>query len=266
MLSAPVLVAAYGSWEPVPDASAHRQQAHRASDLFAFKANFTETSLESGLLPYFLSQVVTGAWWWTAMQAQYWLSACAAIPWLTAGNSRDCKAAQAALAYVAQRCPGVGNVLAGARQCDGWLSVALLWLGIRIRRRGEGAFLVGNAAGEAHPVVGEGISMAIQSAWLLVHILAPYRKQISDMQLQASLQKKYAHAWRQHFAARIHLAAVFAHCAMRVALVDFLLPLLKCYPQVLTYAAQWSGKTRSVPCSKLFYKPSLNEGASHDKL
>jgi flavin-dependent dehydrogenase len=36
----------------------------------------------------------------------------------------------------------------------------------------EGTFAVGNAAGEAHPLVAEGITMAIQSSWLLADALA----------------------------------------------------------------------------------------------
>ncbi len=31
-----------------------------------------------------------------------------------------------------------------------------------------GVYPLGNLAGEAHPVIAEGISMAMQSAWLLV--------------------------------------------------------------------------------------------------
>lgn len=248
ILNAPVLIAAYGSWEPVPGTPADRPPPHRASDLFAFKANFATTDLERGLLPLFSfaggygGMVVDG-------QASTTLAFCMRRDTLAACRQSvpDVKAAEAALTYVAQHCRGVRNMLAGARQCGGWLGVGPLRPGIRIRQQGDGAFLVGNAAGEAHPLIGEGISMAIQSAWLLVKVLAPYRKQISDRKLQANLQRKYAHAWRQHFALRIHFAALFAHCAMRVALAGSMLPLLKRYPQILTYAAQWSGKTCGAP-------------------
>jgi flavin-dependent dehydrogenase len=33
------------------------------------------------------------------------------------------------------------------------------------------SFLIGNIAGEAHPIVAEGISMAMQSGWLLARLL-----------------------------------------------------------------------------------------------
>src|SRR6185503_2436465 len=49
-IEAPVLIAAHGSWEPQPW---HERAAKRTrpSDLVAFKANFSGTNLEPGLLP-----------------------------------------------------------------------------------------------------------------------------------------------------------------------------------------------------------------------
>ena len=40
-------------------------------------------------------------------------------------------------------------------------------------RGGDGIFRIGNAAGEAHPIVGEGISMALQSAFVLAALIGP---------------------------------------------------------------------------------------------
>ena len=40
--------------------------------------------------------------------------------------------------------------------------------GVRVHLRdGDSIFRIGNAAAEAHPILGEGMSMAMQSAWLL---------------------------------------------------------------------------------------------------
>ena len=40
--------------------------------------------------------------------------------------------------------------------------------------------MIGNAAAEAHPIIGEGISMAMQSAWLLcVRLIAAGRSNAS---------------------------------------------------------------------------------------
>jgi len=50
-LRAPVAIGAYGSWQPLPADRARRRVERRASDLLAFKANFSKVRLEKGLLP-----------------------------------------------------------------------------------------------------------------------------------------------------------------------------------------------------------------------
>jgi 2-polyprenyl-6-methoxyphenol hydroxylase-like FAD-dependent oxidoreductase len=104
-------------------------------------------------------------------------------------------------------------------------------------------FTVGNAAGEAHPVVAEGISMAMQSAWLLTRRLIAVGPNHSDWQLVGS---EYARAWRRAFAPRLRAAAVFAHWAMRPATVGPSLPLLAAFPALLRWGAIFSGKATTV--------------------
>src|SRR5204862_6965987 len=76
-------------------------------------------------------------------------------------------------------CRGVASALEGATREGPWLASGPLRPGVRLgRRRGEGedgAFRIGNAAGEAHPIVGEGISMALQSAFVLVALIGADR-------------------------------------------------------------------------------------------
>jgi len=50
-LSAPVLIAAHGSWEPDPLSERHQHRVHREQDLFAFKGTFRGACLEPGVLP-----------------------------------------------------------------------------------------------------------------------------------------------------------------------------------------------------------------------
>ena len=50
-LTAPLAILANGSWEPLPAQRAQRRTERRASDLFAFKANFRAGVLPPGLLP-----------------------------------------------------------------------------------------------------------------------------------------------------------------------------------------------------------------------
>ena len=82
-----------------------------------------------------------------------------------------------------------------------FLSTGPIHPGIRPRYE-DGIFFTGNIAGEAHPVIAEGISMAIQSSGLLAGLLIAYRGE------------DYARAWKRRFAPRIRAASLFAHLAM----------------------------------------------------
>ena len=73
---------------------------------------------------------------------------------------------------------------------------------------------VGNAAGEAHPIIAEGISMAMQSAWLLCDRLAREKHPLLNASLR-EVGRDYSRAWRRTFAPRMRVAACFAHLAMR---------------------------------------------------
>jgi menaquinone-9 beta-reductase len=160
------------------------------------------------------------------------------------------KAADAAVKHVGDSCRDVDVMLSNSRRLGSWLSVGPLQPGIRISGSGQGAFLVGNAAGEAHPIIGEGLSMAIQSAWMLAHILLEQdAAALVSSDRRQIVQGKYAAAWRRAFAFRIRLAALLAHAAMRPRLVAALFPILRRYPSLLTYAARRSGKVDCIPCN-----------------
>jgi flavin-dependent dehydrogenase len=110
-------------------------------------------------------------------------------------------------------------------------------------RYAQGLFHVGNSAGEAHPIVAEGISMAMQSGWLLAHLLTSSTDagQVYDLD---AIGAAYAKRWRQCFAPRIHAASLFAHLAMRPSAAMALGPLIARFPAILTFGAALSGKTR----------------------
>lgn len=249
-LSAPVLIAAHGSWEIAPTNDL-KQRPHRNSDLFAFKANFKNTNLDTGLLPVLsfsggYGGMVVGD------HATTTLAFCIRRDALARSRLAMPKhsAAEAAVAYVANDCDGVAAMLSQAEQHGSWLSVGPIRPGIRMPKQGGHAFLIGNAAGEAHPIIGEGISMAIQSAWLLADNLAGNKQEMSDKQKQMRLHRQYAAAWQRNFAPRIRLAALFAHVAMRPVLADCMFPLLKRYPQLLTRVARWGGKVQCLDLGK----------------
>ena len=156
-------------------------------------------------------------------------------------------------AFVRAACRGVRQALAGAVREGEWLSAGPLRPGMRSAARPVGIFPVGNAAGEAHPVIAEGISMALQSSWLLAGELGRWRAagcQPSELPAAAAA---YAAAWRRHFAPRLRVAAVIAQWAMRPLLVRLSLPMLRCFPAILTLGeARVSGRGEECGLADLF--------------
>ena len=98
---------------------------------------------------------------------------------------------------------------------------------------------------EAHPVIAEGIGMAMQSAWLLCECLTSGPVDVLSGHGVDAVRRAYAAAWRRTLAPRIHAAALIAHWAMRPAAVACVLPLLRLFPGVLTAGARLSGKATS---------------------
>lgn len=250
-LRAPVLIAAHGSWEPDPSlADRHRPQ--RESDLFAFKANFRNAQIAPGLLPVL---AFPGGYGGMVLgdHGRTTLAFCIRRDALREARSRHPvrKAALAALAHVEANCSGVRAALQGAELEAPWLGVGPIQPGIRAPWRDDGVFAIGNVAGEAHPILGEGMSMAIQSAWLLCERLIQHRDALlagdaAADRARAEVGRDYARAWRRSFTLRIRFAATFAHLAMRPGASGALLPLLQRWPGLLTAGARIGGKTKRV--------------------
>lgn len=255
-LRAGVLVEAHGSWEPDPghDADAAPRAPRRDGDLFAFKGTFRNAAIEPGLLPVLAFQGGYGGMV-LGDHGQTTLAFC-----LRRDALRDCRARApgepaplAALAHVERHCHGVRSVLAGSQREERWLGVGPLQPGVHGPTRGRGVFAVGNAAGEAHPILGEGISMALQSAWLLGDLLIAQQHELQRAAPDAAALDRvaydYARAWRRHFAPRIRFAAACAHLAMRPGAASALVPLLQRLPALLTQAARLGGKVRPLAVS-----------------
>jgi flavin-dependent dehydrogenase len=139
------------------------------------------------------------------------------------------KAADAVLAHIRTTTRGVREALGGAVLDGGFLSTGPIHPGIRARHTG-GIFFTGNIAGEAHPVIAEGISMAIQSSGLLAKLLIAGRGQ------------DYAREWQRRFALRIRAASLFAHLAMNDTGRAVSLAVLRAAPRLVSLGARLSGK------------------------
>jgi menaquinone-9 beta-reductase len=240
-----VMIAAHGSWEIGALATQRRRAPQRPGDLLAFKAHFRGASLEPGLMP--LLSFPDGYGGMTHCDdGRVSLSCCIRRDRLNAlqRGSGD-SAGETVLWHILEHSPVLRPVLE-PRVLDGkWLSAGPIQPGIRSSYE-DGVFVIGNAAGEAHPVVAEGISMAMQSAWLLCDRLGPLSPQRITETQRRSIASSQQAAWRRAFAPRIAVAATIAHWAMRPKLVAPALPLLRGWPSLLTLGARLSGKSQLV--------------------
>lgn len=251
-LAAALVIDAHGSWEPAVGQEGGppvtKNAPHRPSDLFAFKANFAGASLEQGLLPVlsfpggYGGIVIAGgacATFAFCLRRDALAQARSAFPGMTP--------AEAAQNWVKRHSSAAAILLEDGVQVGKWLGAGPIRPGIHLGKRYAGAFQIGNAAGEAHPIIGEGISMALQSAVLLADTLLGHGAQRADGPAQARIHAAYAEAWQRHFARRIRLSALYAQLAMRPHLLKGILPALERNPALLTRFARWCGKVRPGP-------------------
>jgi len=249
ILEAPVAIFAHGSWEPLPAERVAEPKVRSGSDLFAFKANFSDAHLAAGLLPML---AFDGGYGGIVLANGGLVTLACCIRADRLETLRRAKPGQAAGEVVEdmlrRECTGVADALDGALRCGPWIASGPLRPGVRLRR-GDQAFRIGNAAGEAHPIIGEGMSMALQSAWLLcTHLEStrPRRGGAAQATWQREAHKRYAAEWRQHFGPRLRLAAGLANLAMRPAGAASMMATFKHFPDLLTQGAIWSGKVRGV--------------------
>lgn len=243
-LQAGVVIDAHGSWEALPSDRARRAAPHGAADLLAFKATFGGAALPAGRIAVLALDggyggMVVGDGGVTTV-------ACCLRRDRLARLRQDAPGARAGdvvEAFLRRTCAGVRQALAGATRDGTWLSSGPLATGIRIGPA-DAVFRVGNAAGEAHPILGEGLSMALQSAALLASHLLGADGTVPDGTRQAEVRRRYAAAWRRAFAPRLHLAAAFAHLAMRPHGTAALMAVATAWPGLLTHGARWGGKVR----------------------
>jgi 2-polyprenyl-6-methoxyphenol hydroxylase-like FAD-dependent oxidoreductase len=245
-LHTPVAIDAHGSWESLPSSRLHSRESRSVSNLFAFKANFRDTSLDEGLLPILSFDGGYGGMA-VADGGVTTLAGCIRSDYLGAYRraSPRLRAGEVVEALLNNQCKGVRMALQGASREGAWLAVGPLDPGIRLGAVDD-PFRIGNAAGEAHPIIGEGMSMALQSSWLLCgHLLGTDQPQsIASKVWQREVGRRYAVEWRHHFESRLRLAAAFAHLAMRPVFSAPLVALARAWPAILTVGAKWGGKVR----------------------
>ncbi len=230
-IEAAVIIDAHGSWERGPQfdspgaAPDPAVQPARASDLLGFKATFARTALASGLLPVIALPGGYGGMV-VANDGRTTVALCLRRDALRAVRLRHpgMPAGIAVEMHLRECCPGVATALRFAERQGGWLAAGPLRPGLRPARI-PGIHRVGNAGAEAHPLVGEGMRMALQSSRSLVHSLL-------------------GHPQQPAFNFRLRFAACCAHVAMRPLLAAPAGRLLQRWPSLLTTAAVLAGKAR----------------------
>jgi menaquinone-9 beta-reductase len=242
-LRAAAVIAAHGSWE-LGDLPTERQPTTpQPNDWLGFKSHFQGAALPAGLMP-----LISFADGYGGMvhcdDGRLSLSCCIQRHRLERlPRAAGVSAGEAVFEHIQQSTPIIRPVFESATPAGSWLSVGPIRPGFR-RCFQDGMFLIGNAAGEAHPVVAEGISMAMQSAALLVDQLLPLKEQIHRPEVRGQVARAYEIAWRQGFLPRIRFAGAVAQWAKRPKLVAATLPVLRTWPGFLTWGAGLSGKNR----------------------
>ncbi len=242
-----VVVAAHGSWEPGTLSTQPTRDHARASDLFGFKAHFAAARLEPGLMPLLAFAGGYGG----MVHADgdlVSLSCCIRRDVLErARKGGTGEAGESVRVHIDSACRGMREALAGATRVGAWLAAGPIRPGIRLRAP-RGVFPVGNAAGEAHPVVAEGISMAMQAAALLVSRLTAWRGAGLRRAALPAVGTAYARDWKRAFGPRVAASAAIATWAMHPAATGATLPILSFAPSLLSWGARLTGKALHVTC------------------
>ncbi|WED42929.1 NAD(P)/FAD-dependent oxidoreductase [Legionella cardiaca] len=241
-ITARTVIVAQGSWEkPIIRT---QDFPHKNSDLLAFKAHFSAGGLDSDLM-----SLISFAGGYGGLvhskNNQITLSCCIrrdVLQKIRLQNPGQ-QAGDIVLNYIMSTCGGARKVLSSAKREDVWLSVGPLRPGIR-KCYENGVFYVGNMAGEAHPIIAEGISMAMQSGWLLATSLGP--SPVLNRDDLTALGYHYSKRWHRQFARRIYAAACFAQITTRPKGMAFLLPVVQQFPELLTFGASLSGKVKKL--------------------
>lgn len=263
-LRAPIVIAAHGSWENSCATDGDEARTLRPDSLLAFKANFSGAALDADLLPVisfpggYGGMVVADQGVLTiacCIQAQRLKSVRRTMTGLLAGPAVG--------EMLKRECAGVAAVLAGARRDEPWLAAGPLHPGVHFKSTDQ-IFRIGNAAGEAHPIIGEGMSMAMQSAWMLCGYLVSAgvpTGTLASAGAQRQLRKLYTAEWRRAFQRRLRLSTLFAHIAMRPSIFSLPISLMRDFAPLLKHVARWSGKVSSVLDAELV--TSLAAGSTH---
>jgi flavin-dependent dehydrogenase len=232
ILLSPVVIAASGSWRTIPPFAIRRPE--RGCDLLAFKAHFRNDRLAPGVMPLLAFPGGYGGMVHSD-GGRLSLSCCIRRDVLAAARRPGERAGDAVLRHLQASTRGIREALCDAVPDGPLLAAGPIRPGIRPRFQ-DGIFFAGNLAGEAHPVIAEGISMAVQASDLLVkHLLA-----VGPHGNLEGAGAAYSADWLKRFGPRLVAASCFAHAAMKLRGLSA--GLVRHAPALLHWGAAASGK------------------------
>lgn len=209
-LEARAVIAAHGSWEPGALPTQARRSQPQAADLLAFKAHFRGTSLPAdtiALIPF------PGGYGGVLRlgDGRATFACCIRRDALEELRRSGVPAGESLLRHALRASAGLREAFASAQRDGAWLASGPLRPGARPLYR-DGIFAAGNAAGEVHPLIGSGISMALRSAALLCPLLDAALEDGGAPALMAAAHA-YGARWRKEFAQRLWWSTRFVRLA-----------------------------------------------------
>lgn len=244
-----VVVLAHGSWSTFPWMPSVTKPPQPA-DLLGFKAHFTDAPLADDLMPLLAFPGGYGGMV-CCEQGQVSLSCCIRRDTLATLRGAAATAGEAVFEHILSHVPAARELLRDADRPQPWLAAGPIRPGGRTLFD-AGLFSVGNAAGEAHPVVAEGISMAIQSGLLAgVSLVDHVREDRTSVEAIEAAGVHYRKAWRQRFGRRVRVSAAIANLAMRPSIVRSAEPVVQRFPSLLNLGARLAGKSHSTGVEEL---------------
>src|SRR4051812_26817217 len=236
-LEARAVIAAHGSWESGGLPTQAPRRPPRNPDLLAFKAHFSGCALPAGAVV--LAPFAGGYGGVLSLGEGYSTFACCvrrdALAVIRSALPRE-SAGASVLAHALACSERLRDAFADARRVGAWIGAGPLRPGAR-PSYAHGVFAVGNAAGEVHPLVGKGLSIAMESAGALSGPLAEALAHGYSPAAERRAARAYEHAWRRIFARRLRLSSALATMAMRPAGAA---ALLRAPPRLLTAAAAFA--------------------------
>lgn len=226
-IEARTVIAANGSWQP-------------PGELLGFQVHLRDADLPAGaivLAPF------PGGYAGLVERAggRATLACCVRRDALERMRAPGDSAGEALFDHLCEQNRFVGRALQSTTIEGAWLAAGPLQPGRRPAYR-DGVFAAGNAAAEAHPVVGEGIAMALGSAALLCERLAPALRSPDFPARERQVARSYSRAWQARFSLRRWTSAGLARLAMLPSAPEWARRVLEPAPGLLALAARLSGK------------------------